>query len=353
MRVLVTGGTGFVGSHTAVALLAAGHDVRLLVRDPAKAKRIFDAREQATPECVRGDMADAGAVAEALADCDAVFHSAALVALEAGRAHEVLESNARGVESVVGGACRAGIGSIVYVSSVSALFQPGGPPASMDSPVVPGRTAYARSKAHGEEAVRRWQAEGAPIRTTYPTAVVGPDDPGLSESNHAIRTFLKDTMVMTSSGFQLVDVRDLAHIHLRLLESRKGPGRYLVAGRYLPWRELADLIDGLTGGRVNRMTVPGPLLRLGGRIGDWVKRVRPFDFPLTSEAMAFATRWTSLDDAATREALQVEYRDVRETLGDTLRWLVRSGNLRTECIGRLAEHPDRGQAATRPTKEKP
>jgi nucleoside-diphosphate-sugar epimerase len=336
MRVLVTGGTGFIGSHTARAFLEEGHEVRLLVRSEDKARRVFEALGVPVPACARGDMVDEVAVAKALDGVDAVVHAAALVALDAGRARDVLESNARGVHAVIGGAMAAGVGSIVYVSSIGALFQPDGPPIRSDSPVVPGRTAYARSKAQGEELVRRWQDEGAPIHTTYPTAVIGPDDPGLSESNHAIRTFLKDTMVMTSGGFQLVDVRDLARIHVRLAQHPGEPGRHIVAGHYFPWSELADLIDRLTGLRVRRLPVPGGLLRAAGRIGDWMKRIRPFDFPLTSEAMSFATQWQPVDDGETREALGLEYRDPRETLLDTLRWLHLGDHLSEAQIGRAA-----------------
>jgi nucleoside-diphosphate-sugar epimerase len=336
MRVLVTGGTGFIGSHTARALVREGHDVRLLVRDPAKARRVFAALGMPVPECVVGDMVDEAAVSKALDGVEAVVHAAALVALEAGRAQDVLESNARGVRAVIGGAVSAGIGRIVYVSSVSALFQPGGPAIHPDSPVVQGTTAYARSKSQGEEVVRRWQGEGAPIHTTYPTAVVGPDDPGLSESNHAIQTFLRDTMVMTSGGFQLVDVRDLARVHTRLLAHPGRSGRHIVSGRYFHWRDLADLIDDLTGQRVGRLPVPGALLRAAGRVGDWVKRVRPFDFPLTSEAMAFATRWQPVEDRGTVEALGIRYREARETLADTLRWMSGEGHLTESQIGRVA-----------------
>ncbi len=80
MRVLVTGGTGFTGSHTTRALLAAGHHVRLLVRDPAKLKRVF-APDGAPSDFMVGDVTDETAVAEAMRGCDAVFHAAALVDL--------------------------------------------------------------------------------------------------------------------------------------------------------------------------------------------------------------------------------------------------------------------------------
>ncbi len=335
MRVLVTGGTGFIGSHTVAALCAAGHRVRLLVRDPEKVERVFGPRGLAFDDLVVGDVVDEAAVTRALEGCDGVVHAAAMVSLKAREARRVLETNARAVDLVVGGAHRRGIDSIVYVSSVGALFRPGGPVIGPDSPVVPGRNAYAKSKAEAELFVRRLQDEGAPIHTTYPAGVVGPDDPGLSASNHALRTYVKTTMVMTSSGFQAVDVRDLAEVHRRLLERGGRAGRWVVGGHYLPWRGVADLIDELTGARVRRVPAPGGMLRFLGHIGDFVKRIVDFDFPLTSESMEFATLWPGADDAKTLAELGMRWRDARETYAESYRWLHRAGHLKAGQVGRL------------------
>ena len=200
MRVLVTGGTGFIGSHTTLALLEAGHEVCLLVRDPAKLERVFGAHGLAVPNHRVGDIGDAASVRGALAGCDAVVHTAALVALHAARAREVLETNPRGVENVLGGALELGLSRMVYVSSLGALFRPNQPLASADVPVVPGEAAYARSKSDSELTVRRLQDQGAPIRTVYPAAVLGPDDPTLSPANQALRTFVRYLAFSTSSG---------------------------------------------------------------------------------------------------------------------------------------------------------
>ncbi|MCG8588462.1 MAG: SDR family NAD(P)-dependent oxidoreductase [Proteobacteria bacterium] len=337
MRVLVTGGTGFVGAHTARALLAAGHGVRLYVRDREKAVRLYRGWGLEVPECVVGDIADEGAVAEALSGCDGVVHAAALVSLKARDAERVYATNTRGVASVIGGAVRRGLASIVYVSSVSALFVPG-QAIPADAPVAPARSAYGRSKAECERMVRRWQEEGAPIRTTYPTGIVGPDDPGLSEANHAVRTFLRDTMVMTSSGFQAVDVRDLAQLQVALLKESEGPRRVFAGGRYLAWEELARVFDELVGRRVRRVPVSGGLMRIAGRVADVVRRVWDFDFPLTGEAMEIATRWVPVPDDPALDALGVQYRPVHETYGDTARWLWRAGHLSERQVGALA-HP--------------
>ncbi len=341
MRVLVTGGTGFVGSHSAAALLASGHEVRVLARDPAKLARIFAAPGLAAPECVVGDVTEAARVAEALSGCDALVHAAGLVALEAANAGRVLETNLHGVENVVGGACDAGLERIVYVSSAASLLGPDTLELDADGPVAEPTSAYGRSKAGAERFVRDLQARGAPVRTSYPTAVLGPDDPGLSESNHAIRGMLRDVLIQTSSGFQIVDVRDLARLHVRLLEAAPAPGRYLAAGRYFPWREFADLLEALTGATLRRVSLPGGLLRGLGRICDQVKKLVDFDFPMTLEAMTFATRWVEADGSPTLRALGLELRDPAETLSDLLRWLVEAGHLSAARIGQLADATER------------
>ena len=336
MRVLVTGATGFIGSHAAVAFARAGHRLRCLVRDRAKLERVLATHRIACDDVVVGDVTDTEMTARALEDCDAVVHTAAVVALEASRANEVLGTNLRGVQNVVGGAHARGIDTILYVSSAGALWNPGGQVITADSPLAAARSAYARSKAESERYVRDLQERGAPIRCVYPCGVIGPHDPGLSEGNHTLRVFLRDLMVITSSGFSVVDARDLAVLLAALLASDTGSGRFVVGGHYLPWGDVVELMDELTGRRVRRYRIPGPLLRALGRVGDAVKRVVPFDFPLTGEAMDFATMWPTAITSPEIERLGVRFREARESYADAIRWMVEAGHLEPSLAGRLA-----------------
>lgn len=339
MRVMMTGGTGFAGSHTVRRYVEAGHEVRLLVRDADKVRRVFDPQGIAIPEkdVIVGDITDAESVGRALEGCDAVFHCAALVDMRRKMATKVLETNARGVDLVIGGAVTRGLPSIVYVSSTSIFFQPGSEPIHLDLPVQPGTTAYAQSKAQAEHAVRRLQAEGAPIRISYPTGIVGPDDPGLSDANEAVYIFFKQTGITTSSGYQIVDVRDLAELHLRLLERAEGPARYVAAGPMLDWRETYRVLDEITGTRLWRFPMPGAPLRALGTLGDVFKRwIYDFQFPLTRDAMEYATQWPGVDGERTTRELDLTFRGARETYTDTVRWLHRAGHLSARHVGRLA-----------------
>jgi nucleoside-diphosphate-sugar epimerase len=217
------------------------------------------------------------------------------------------------------------------------FFTPGGPPVSPEQPIAPATTAYARSKARAERYARELQAQGAPIRLSYPCGIVGPDDPGMSGANHAVYSFYVDAGIVTSAGFQIVDVRDVAALHVKLIELEGGAHGYSAAGEMLPWAELYDLLDGLTGTRIRRFTVPGGLLRTLGSVGDLVKRVRDFNYPLTRDSMEFATQWPGADASRTTRELGVTFRPAVETYRDTLRWMHRAGHLTAAHVGRLAE----------------
>lgn len=336
MKVLVTGGTGFTGSHTAADLMTAGHDVRVMVRDLAKVRRVFEPLHEVPDDIVVGDITDPDAVTAALTGCDAVVHTAALVDLSRAHARLVEATNTRGTELVIGGAVRHRTPAIVYVSSISVFLRPGGPVMTTSSPLAPGVTTYARSKVHAEQFVRRLQDEGAPICTTYPAGIVGPDDPGPSAVNAGLVSFLAGLFIITSGGLQIVDVRDLAQLHRTLLELPPAPRRYAAASEMLSWQQIYDACSSLTGRQPRHVTIPGAALRCAGCLGDVVKRIRDFDFPMTREAMEVSTRWPGVDAGATTRDLGVRFRAPVETLRDTLIWMYTAGHLTAAQVGNLA-----------------
>lgn len=281
-----------------------------------------------------GDATDPNAVAAALDGVDAVVHCAAVVATEARRAREILETNVRLVELVVGGAADRGIGRIVYISSVLALFAPGSP-IDEHSRLSVARSAYAQSKAASEELVRTLQDQGAPICTLYPPATIGPDDPALSEANHAIRSFLTQLMLNTSTGVEVVDVRDIAALIAAFVSSGQS-GRHVVSGRYLPWPDTIALLEDLTGRRVRRVRVNGELLRALGRVGDLVNNVVSFDFPLSREAMQYMTQWPGTVASPAIAAAGITFRDSRDTYADTIRWLYCAHHIIQKQAGKVA-----------------
>ncbi|MBW2396661.1 MAG: NAD-dependent epimerase/dehydratase family protein [Deltaproteobacteria bacterium] len=323
---MITGATGLVGFHAAVALARAGHETRCLVRSEEKLRHAFAKTSVPVPDFVVGDMTDPEAVAAGFEGCDAVLHAAGLVSIEAKRAEEVMATNSRGTELVIGGAVERGLQHIAYVSSLGAIFDPWGDETHADGPIIEAENGYSRAKAHCEAYVRRLQDQGAPIATIYPSGIHGPDDPGLSEANHALIIFVRTCIFTTSGGYMCVDVRDLADALVAMLASGR-TRRVIAAGHFLPWPALGDLLTGITGRPIRRIPGPGWMFRGLGVAGDFARRIVPFDFPLTREAMTFVTRFRPVENSPELEALGVTWRPTRETFSDSLRWLIAEGHL--------------------------
>jgi dihydroflavonol-4-reductase len=348
MHVLVTGGTGFIGSHTVSALHAAGHRLTLLARSPERAAQMLAARGLDPDDfvVVAGDIVDADAVRKSMAGCDGVVHAAAVVGIDGAKAAQAKETNERGARNVLGAAAGLGLDPIVYVSSVSALFSPpgrrvgrhpGGPVLlTADTPVAPATRPYAASKAACERYARELQAAGAPVVCVYPGGVLGPDDPSGSEAMRGAIIWRRITMVRLDTGYLLVDVRDIAGVIAAALEPGRGPRRYLAGHHYVPWTELCDLVEDVTGRPVRRLPMTGPLLRSLGSAGDLVHHVIPFSFPLSREAMETASLMVPMDDQATIDGLGVAFRSPRETLRDAYQWLYDSGRLPARLVPALA-----------------
>lgn len=339
MRVFVTGGTGFVGSHAVAALHADGHQLRLLARSPERARALLAARGLGEGiEVCEGDIVDADAVRRTMHSCDAVVHAAAVVGIDGAKAAAARTTNERGARNVLGAAVELGADPIVYVSSISALFSPGGPVLlTSRTPVASATSPYSASKAACERYARQLQEAGHPVVCIYPGGILGPDDPGLSEAMRGALIWRRLTMVELDSGFLLVDVRDIAAVIAAALRPGNGPKRYLAGHHYVAWHELGTMVADVTGRGVRRPPVPGPLLRLLGRAGDEVRRVVPFDFPLSREAMDTASRMVPMDDQATVDELGIVFRDPRETLHDTYRWLYESGRLAARWVPAITD----------------
>lgn len=339
MKLLVTGGTGFLGAHAVKALCDADHEVVLLARSRDKARRVADSFEAAITDVVVGDMTNPAVCKEALSGCQGVIHMAASV--EIGRAGDIHTVNTAGNENVLGAAVEMGRDPVIYTSSVAALFPPRGDMIRADDPIGELTSDYGRSKTDGERRVREMQAAGAPLVSIYPAGVYGPDDPGLGAGAKGLRDRLRFGCIMTSGGTSCVDVRDIAAILCALAYPNRGEGtrRYMAGGHFLTWREEADLFDELTGRKVRRFRAAPGVVRAAGHAVDLLKRLVPsFDYPLTREAARYVTDFVPCDNEPVERELGIRFRPTKETLGDAIRWLVRAGHLDARFAGRLASH---------------
>jgi nucleoside-diphosphate-sugar epimerase len=173
MRILITGGTGFVGQHLARALLRQGHEVTIMGRSPEAAAELVAAG--ARP--VRADLRDAAAVADACRGAEAVCHAGALSA-PWGPSADFYATNVGGTAAVIAGCRRWGVSRLVYLSSPSVVFDGRDQRDLTEAAPYPRRFAsvYSRTKKLGEDLVRAADVPGVILR---PKAVFGPGDTSL------------------------------------------------------------------------------------------------------------------------------------------------------------------------------
>ena len=334
MQVLVTGATGFIGYHATLGLRSEGHGVRALVRSREKGQRVLGPLGMADEELFEGDMTDERAVEKAMEGCDAAVHAAAGVSVTSGQTD--FSANLRGTEVVMGKALENGLHAI-FISSVTAIFDPARP-ATEDSPLVYGRTHYGRSKTECDAWVRARQAEGSRAAIVYPPGVVGPDDPGFSESVKAYRSFLRGTL-RSEGGNQLLDARDLAKLLVRMLENQTC-GRVVAAGHFFNWDDFTALLEEVTGARIPRIAAPGWVLRLTGRAMDQASKLTGKSMPMTGEGIEIATRFPRMKDSPQVAELGVAWRDPKETIRDLFSWYLAEGRLPESAVpglGRVME----------------
>jgi nucleoside-diphosphate-sugar epimerase len=340
MRVLVTGGTGFVGCHTVAALVDHGHQVRLLVRDRGRIAPALGPLGIAEVDAVVGDVTDPVAVEQAMRGCDAVVHAAAVYSLDPRRAARMAHTNPTGTDIVLGAAHRQGLDPIVYVSSVGVFWPSTVARLTAGTPLGTGVGPYTCSKLAAEEVARGYQQAGAPVVITYPAGVLGPHDPHLSDTVRAIRDVLRGRWPVLPQGrLPLVDVREVAALHAAVLRPSQGPRRYLLGGPAVELVELVGLLGELTGRRLPQATAPDWLLRPAGRLVDRVQHLAPVRLPVSAEAVAATLSIgadVEVDDSATRQELAVGRRDLRQTLADTVRWLAQQDHVTARQAGALA-----------------
>lgn len=330
MRVLVTGGTGFVGSHIVLSLLDAGHDVRLLVRRPGQVGRTFAAHDRAISDVVVGDVLDAEAVRTSMEGCDAVVHAAAVYSLDRRRADEMASTNAIAAEIVLGAAVEQHCDPIVHVSSTVALTRHGG--SGPDLPLGDIDRPYCRSKVASEEIARRLQASGAPVVTIYPGQVYGPHDPYLGEQTQRLAWIVPGMFPLwPTGGNHCVDVRDVAATVAAVIEPGRGPRRYVVPGHHVTGDGLYSAVSTAIGRRRPHVTMPRVLGSTSTGSMEAVQRHFPAKwrhYPADPEGIEIIHRDTRFDTTAAESELGVHALPFDDSVRDTIAWMVDAGHLK-------------------------
>lgn len=309
MRIAITGGTGYLGAHTVKRLLESGHHVRLLVAPGCGDEPVIThLAALGDLTAIDGDIRDVATMDRLLSGADALIHAAGVVGTDRRRTDLMWQINAYATEAVLGRAVEAGLDPIVSVSSYSALFPPPDGVITADTPPAPGRSPYAQTKAHADRVARQLQADGAPVVVTYPSSVVGPaywTAAGVTERGWApiVRGGAAPRL---RGGMQMIDVRDVADVHLRLMTPGQGPRRYVCGGIMVDFDEMIDTLEAGSGRRIRRIPLSPSVFRAIGWCSDLVGGVLPLGDGISYEAAMLLTAATPTDDARTLTDLGID-----------------------------------------------
>jgi dihydroflavonol-4-reductase len=314
-KTLVTGGTGFLGSHLVKALAERGDELRLLVRESSR----LDAVSGIEFETALGDVMDQESLEGAMQGVRRVFHVAGIPSMRPSDRERVFDVNVSGTRHVLEAAERAGVERVVHTSSIAAIGPAErGQTADETQRFTGGRLGitYINSKHEAELEARRYAERGVPVVIANPTFVLGPDDP-VGTSNRLVRRFLERQIPTYVEGaLNIVDVRDVAAGHLLVDEKGKVGERYILGGRNFTLDRLFADLARISGVRPPPLRVPGQIALTGVEIASRVG----IPIPTTGDEVRSGLEWWTYTSAKAERELGYSARPHEETLEDTVRW---------------------------------
>jgi dihydroflavonol-4-reductase len=324
-RVLLTGGTGIVGSSIARALITRGRRVRALVRSPERGR----ASLPEGCELALGDVTDAASVSRALEGCDVVYHAAGLPEQWLPDSATFDHVNVGGTRNLVNAALAHGVRRFVYTSTIDVFVMPHD--REFDERVLDPEakaTAYERSKQEADRLVAAAVERGLPAVFLHPSGLYGPAAAASPGLNRAIAQIVRRELPLLLPGaVPLVYCNDVATGHLLAEERAPVGGRYILSDGTLSLHELAEAVCEVAGrGRVPPM-MPTWLARLVAGGGEVLARVtgRP---PLISRGQVhFIGLHARPSSRRIQQELGWKPTPLRDALRATLDWMAARGEI--------------------------
>ncbi len=322
MTTLVTGATGFVGAAVARRLVAQGAAVRVLAR-PGGDRRNLAGLDV---EVIDGDLTDRASLVRACAGAGRLFHVAADYRLWVPQPDTIYRANVDGTRDLMLAAAEAGVGRIVYTSSVATLgLLANGGDADEATPVALADMVghYKRSKFLAEEAVSALVRDaGLPAVIVNPSTPIGPGDIKPTPTGRMIADAVAGRMpAYVDTGLNIVHVDDVAEGHLLAAEHGRIGERYILGGENLTLKGILETIAGL-------LQRPPPRWRLDHRlvlpiaylVEGWARLTRLADPMVTVDAVRMSKKRMFFSSAKAESALGYSHRPAAEAIAAAVAW---------------------------------
>jgi dihydroflavonol-4-reductase len=324
LRILVTGGTGFLGAQLVPKLLKAGHTVRLISRGKPPS---FEGAREGQVEHVSADLRDEAKVKEAVTGIDVVYHLAGRVSRDPKDGRSMYELHVDCTRALLR-ACRdAKVKRFILASSSGTICvfkeERVGTEAD-DYPIeTVGKWPYYLSKIYEEKLTLEFcKKHQLPLVVLNPGLLIGPGDDRLSSTGDIVKFLNRDIPAMPSGGLAFIDVRDAAEAFFQALTRGELYSRHLM-GVNMSLSDYFLRLQRMTGvSAPPRLPVSNALKVLGTRaLGKWAK-VRGVEPPVDEHSVAMGECFFYLDSSKAERELGFVARDPQETLYDTVQYIL-------------------------------
>jgi dihydroflavonol-4-reductase len=326
MKVFLTGSTGFIGSHVARAYAEQSVELRLLTRKTSNLAAI----ESIPAQIVVGDLSQPESLRSAIRGCDALVHVAADYRLWVRDPKLMYAVNVEGTRDLLRIAREEGVAKVVYTSSVATMgFKADGTIVNEDTPITLADMIghYKRSKFLGEQEAIRAAKAGQHVMILNPTTPIGPGDAKPTPTGRIIVDFLnKKFPAYVDTGLNLVDVTEVARMHVVALE-RGTPGeRYILGGENLTLKQILDRMSAITGLPSPTMKVPHTVAMIFAFFDETITgKLRGKEPRATVEAVRMGKKMMFASSAKAECELGFQVLPVYPALRAAIEWFIAHG----------------------------
>ena len=318
MTMMVTGASGFLGSAVARRLLAAGHAVRVLVRENSPLGNL----EGLDVEIVTGDLRDVGSLTRAIEGCAGLFHAAADYRLWVPDEGSMMAVNVDGTRALMLAALDAGVERIVYTSSVAALGLRTDGPADEKTPVSLNKVVgtYKKSKFLAEQEVIRLVADrGLPAVIVNPSTPVGPRDIRPTPTGRMILDAANGRIpAFVDTGLNVVHVDDAAEGHILAYDKGKVGEKYILGGENMALAEILAEVARICGRKPPTVMLPHGALVPVALVAEVWGRMFGGEPIVTLDSIRMSRKRMYFSSDKAREALGYDSRPAREAIRDAV-----------------------------------
>jgi nucleoside-diphosphate-sugar epimerase len=323
-KVLVTGGTGFVGSNLVEALVDRKYDVRCLVREGSRTSLLKNLRV----ELVYGDIKDKASLPSALKDVTTVFHLAGILGKWGVPNQVYWDIHVTGTRLLLESCVERGVRRFIYCSSAGVLGPIKKPPADESCAYAPSN-AYEYAKAEAEKLVLSYK-EKLDVTIVRPEFIYGPKDKhvlGLFRSIKNRRFFIiGDGKALLHPTY----IEDLNTGFILCLENHRSIGEvYLIVGeRYVTVEDLVNIICQNLGQKTSWIHIPTWIAKVFAEVSEFVGKVLKFEPPLTYSKVKFFTENRAFTYSKAERDLRYKPVKLADGIEKTIKWYYRNGYLK-------------------------